>query len=540
MLGDTLRNFVWEECGRSSLGWVVCGCALLFSSCGGRSAVAQLEESGDGDVSGDGDGDRPRLTECEDSGQCAVGERCQDGFCRPYCEPYEEQCVTNRAEFCDPETGWVLSEECGIGEICVEEGDVAYCHEEDAMQCPPGVTWCSSDNAVLTCTPEGRAVEILSCTDQGGVCSGGICIPSVCEPGAVYCQNDSIYVCSSDGTIATLIESCGPAGACLAAPEPHCENLACAPNSATCSGNVRLVCNELGTDYLAAVDCGTARCVEGRCRELICTPSELDCNEEGVVRCSEDGTSFLPVDPCTESEYCLEGVPTCQARVCVPNQPVCIENATAQCNSVGSGYLTGMDCGSLTCVGGTCRDGLLFHGNFEDDDLTGWMAAGGGYTYSVVNTTAGEGTHSVTLMGGSTSHYDGIFYSFAQPLTPLRVTYRARHDGFGSGTYFTLHDTSAQPGTENEVLFVYFRSDGNIAIGSAGGSEIVRAWQPQRWYEIAVDIDWQSREFDISVDGVLYLSNNPFRGGSSVNAIRLMSLYHYDSSVGYWDDIRFE
>jgi hypothetical protein len=190
------------------------------------------------------------------------------------------------------------------------------------------------------------------------------------------------------------------------------------------------------------------------------------------------------------------------------------------------------------CENGSCENDLFFE-DFEDGDADGWTFLGGGYSMFVTSGTAASGSaYSLTMTGGNTNHYDGIYHTFSPGIVPERFGYFARHESTVHGTYLTLHDTAGAPALSNEVAFIYFRAGGDIAVGGAvEGSIAVATYTPRVWYYVELSFDWDANTFDIYIDGVLRASNLGFRGGNQ-SSIQRISLYHHNSTTGYWDQIR--
>jgi hypothetical protein len=112
------------------------------------------------------------------------------------------------------------------------------------------------------------------------------------------------------------------------------------------------------------------------------------------------------------------------------------------------------------CENGSCENDLFFE-DFEDGDADGWTFLGGGYSMFVTSGTAASGSaYSLTMTGGNTNHYDGIYRTFSPGIVPERFGYFARHESTVHGTYLTLHDTAGAPALSSEVAFVYFRALG--------------------------------------------------------------------------------
>ena len=98
-----------------------------------------------------------------------------------------------------------------------------------------------------------------------------------------------------------------------------CQDVVCAPGSATCSNNTTAaICNATGTGS-TSVDCAAQGkvCVAGACQTsgaVVCVPGRLRCNGTDVEECKPDGTGYNYQQSCTTT--CSNGA--CGGAACKP------------------------------------------------------------------------------------------------------------------------------------------------------------------------------------------------------------------------------
>lgn len=127
----------------------------------------------------------------------------------------------------------------------------------------------------------------------------------------------------------------------------------CVPNTASCVGDRRVVCNADGQGFEAfscAGDCSSelgCTCVGGACRERVCRPGEGECSEGAARRCNGEGTGWSSVEFCPEG--CVAGV--CVAGSCTAGERLCSGDVLLTCNALGRGYeLTNCGDRGLVCA----------------------------------------------------------------------------------------------------------------------------------------------------------------------------------------------
>ncbi len=88
----------------------------------------------------------------------------------------------------------------------------------------------------------------------------------LCTPNAKYCDGASVKQCSTDGSSASLVQTCTPTQFCDAV-STSCKAQLCTPSTRTCSGTTLLECNAQGSAETTVVDCATTgkKCLDGAC-----------------------------------------------------------------------------------------------------------------------------------------------------------------------------------------------------------------------------------------------------------------------------------
>ncbi len=178
---------------------------------------------------------------------------------------------------------------------------------------------------------------------------------------------------------------------------------------------------------------------------------------------------------------------------------------------------------------------ILFEDNFEDGDMAGWMTGSGSYTREVTNATAAAGSlFSITLIGGSDSHDDGIFHDLTA-ITPDNITFYVRSsDTSKSDGYFVVGT-----GTSNDQTAVFFFAKGIGQIGVYDGTTFWgTTYDSLTWYKIRFAFNWNSKQIDYYVNDSLVRSGITFRS-TSVSSLTKAYLYNYNNSQAWWDEIKF-
>jgi hypothetical protein len=176
-------------------------------------------------------------------------------------------------------------------------------------------------------------------------------------------------------------------------------------------------------------------------------------------------------------------------------------------------------------------DIALFEEGFENGNFDDWvLVAPSSVTPSISTNAAAEGSLSFSLDGGD-GHRNGIYKSLPG-LQPDRIEFYVKTDdpNVASG-YFVVGD-----GTEfNDTAIFFFITSGNMQVADNNSSV---ACNPNQWYKITFRIDWAAKLFDFLVDDEVKYTNLHFRS-STVDAITRVDLYNNNTTVAWWDGIRF-
>jgi len=186
-------------------------------------------------------------------------------------------------------------------------------------------------------------------------------------------------------------------------------------------------------------------------------------------------------------------------------------------------------------ISGLTGSDKVFGDDFEDGNFGDWTTEGGSYTRSVTTATAAGGTHSFTMIGGSQSFFDGISHEL-EKLRPRRINFSVRaRDKFLAGGYFVVGTGIDNAST---AVFFYLNNDGTMGIYEDSGGAHNVSYVANRWYRISLLFDWITKHVDFFVDDELVEASIPFRG-SNVNELTKLSLFNYDNTQNWWDEIEF-
>jgi len=127
-------------------------------------------------------------------------------------------------------------------------------------------------------------------------------IPTTCEVGDFICINGKLASC--DAVFGWLLEVCPEGTKC---DEGECVKSECDPLSARCNENSVEICSPDGTGWSKPLPCPEEKiCQEGTCVAPECFPGEEVCADQSVLTCAEDGLSWF-VTPCGDAEICFDG-----------------------------------------------------------------------------------------------------------------------------------------------------------------------------------------------------------------------------------------
>jgi hypothetical protein len=307
-----------------------------------------------GACTGDGDGDEK--TECKTAADCAEGEICDNGTCKPDEKPACDPACGGATPICDEATGTCLActatEGCSGGTpFCDTEANdgvgacVACRSTEDCTEpsvCDPETHTCVGCTETEGCggdTPVCDDGTCVACTATAGCETGKVCDTSVAGGACVTCLADgsgceSGQLCDTSVTGGTCV-NCFPDGTGCPASAPACDT---SVPGGTC---VQCTSSEHCSGMVETRLCDTARNV---C--VTCNDANEGCREpwpycdvsanEGAGECVD----------CLSDDHCGGNYPHCnlednRCRTCVTddhcpdkeNAPHCDPQYPGQCRA---------------------------------------------------------------------------------------------------------------------------------------------------------------------------------------------------------------
>lgn len=341
------------------------GLALSLGACAKSGDPSESLDAGT-------DAGPPPLAACESNVDCQGGEVCREGECREACGASDD-CAHEFYRTCAVALGYcvrcVENADCGASELCEDNlcragcaGDRdcrggEACRERRCVSLDPVVCAANSarceGGAVVRCNADGTREQREACTSSQ-VCAleegTPTCAERVCQPSAIGCEDRSTaFVCSDDGA-RQLTVPCRSGQFCEAGV---CRNQVCPPDSRSCVGNQRVLCNAEGSGFeteSCADDCASEHgcsCSAGECVARICTPDSGQCVATGLRRCNASGTGWSSPEAC--DDICVGGA--CVSSTCTAGATQCSGAILLTCNALGTGYEV-TDCGAASRV---CR-----------------------------------------------------------------------------------------------------------------------------------------------------------------------------------------
>jgi subtilisin family serine protease len=177
----------------------------------------------------------------------------------------------------------------------------------------------------------------------------------------------------------------------------------------------------------------------------------------------------------------------------------------------------------------------LFSDGFEDEDLSGWIEGSGSYVREVRDESAASGDYSLTLVGGSGGHRDGVSHSLSS-LRPKEVQFYIRSSSTSRDDGYFVVDGDRGGFWLYPAVWFFCKADGTMGL-SVGNRWYARPYNANQWYKIALVFDWPSKQVDYLVDDSIVETDIPFM--YNVDNLRRLYLYNYDDSQAWWDEIRF-
>jgi len=182
----------------------------------------------------------------------------------------------------------------------------------------------------------------------------------------------------------------------------------------------------------------------------------------------------------------------------------------------------------------TSPDTTTFGDNFEDGNFSDWTIGLDSVTRQITSLASAGGTNSFTIIGGQQQHYRGISHALAH-LTPDQITFYVRgSSASASGGYFVAGTSTANSGT---AVFFHMDDDGTMGIFEDVGGFHATSYAANQWYKITLLFSWQTKGVDYYVNDTLVEPNIPFRG-PTVSSLSILSLYNFDNTQNWWDEIQ--
>ncbi|MBI5383646.1 MAG: hypothetical protein HZA90_03065 [Verrucomicrobia bacterium] len=175
----------------------------------------------------------------------------------------------------------------------------------------------------------------------------------------------------------------------------------------------------------------------------------------------------------------------------------------------------------------------LFYDGFEDGNYSGWLSGGGAYTRFVTNNTSGGGTRSLTMIGGSLDHFDGLSCTLANA-TPETVNFYVRTSATNAAAAYVVLGQNTN--IANTAAFFYARSDGTMGLYEDTVGPHTAPYVANQWYKVSLRFDWGAKRVDYYRDDELVEAGIPFRGAGTTNLSKI-SLYNYNNTQTWWDEI---
>ncbi len=359
--------------------------------------------------------------------ECAPGETCSLGSCRPAnecvdeCEAESARCRLNGFETCgnfdeDACVEWSAIVPCDEGEVCSN----GQCSKTCADECnPEGARQCSGNGFQACGDFDGDEClewgQVSPC-DADEVCSGGSCRAACvneCAEGSAQCLGNGVQSCGdfddddcfewSEAVLCDMGESCS-GGECAL----QCVNECGVADARQCSGNGFQVCGNGDEDpclewgVVNACPAGQS-CSGGECGERCvneCAEGSAQCAGDGVQRCGnfdeDECSEWSAAEPCGEGEGCSNGA--CAAVCgdeCLNGASRCAPGGVQSCGNFDEDECTdwgpgapcpeGQVCSNGECAA-RCSDecgvgarrcalgGFQTCGNFDEDDCQEWSS----------------------------------------------------------------------------------------------------------------------------------------------------------------------
>jgi len=176
----------------------------------------------------------------------------------------------------------------------------------------------------------------------------------------------------------------------------------------------------------------------------------------------------------------------------------------------------------------------LFADSFENGNFNGWTSNSSSFVIVVTNGTSAAGSNSLTMIGGTGLHYNGLSFSLAN-LRPEIVKFSVRAAANDKYAAYVVLGDGAAVGTT--AAWFYTRPDGTMGLYEDIVGPHTVPFVANQWYEIELVFDWDQQRIHYKRDGVLIESGIPFRS-ASVTHLSTLNIYNYDNTQAWWDDFQ--
>ena len=189
---------------------------------------------------------------------------------------------------------------------------------------------------------------------------------------------------------------------------------------------------------------------------------------------------------------------------------------------------------SISVSSSSSGSGGAFYDGFESGNLSTWLSGGGSYTNIVTTSAPANGTYSLSMTGGASTHYNGIYHSFG-PAAVSTLSYKVKTQGGGITGLVVIGDNNIT--SDNGMAMTYFSGNTFYFYTPSTGS-ITTTINPNQWYQVEFkNIDYSAKTFDYYFDGALLSTSVQFRS-ITINSLSRIHLYGWDSGLtSFYDEI---
>ncbi|MCI0744751.1 MAG: hypothetical protein L0Y58_05020 [Verrucomicrobia subdivision 3 bacterium] len=170
--------------------------------------------------------------------------------------------------------------------------------------------------------------------------------------------------------------------------------------------------------------------------------------------------------------------------------------------------------------------------DFEDGNTNGWINFNANFVATVTNDPVAAGNYSLRLTGGTSFFPYGLRRNITNS-RPNRISFyvRASRTNAISGRFI------AWGGAFYRAAQFYMNNNGRMGLVDAG--QVFRGvpYESNRWYHVALDLNWMTRRVDCRIDGSTVLTNIAFPD-DPYSGLDWVVLANQDNTTSWWDDIR--